>query len=280
VNYNTLNSSIPSNYIYALTCDGENNIWGGTSKAGFFKYNGTSWIVWDTTNSTLPTNRIKSIVCDINNKIWLSCMDDLREGAIFGGGIVCFDGSKMEIFNINNSGIQSNTIYNIYIDNANIVWLGTCGAGLVSFKNKSIWQSYNMSNSGIAFNIVKKVTKDILGNIWLGCDFSGVSVFNPDSFILSTNNINANISSIKIFPNPVYNDLYINFKSINEKKIQAKIFDLNGRLIHVFSAQSIDTGFQTLHYSLGGFLSLNQLYIFNVTSYNNQYNAKFLFLKK
>jgi ligand-binding sensor domain-containing protein len=280
LNYNKSNSSLPSNNIFSLTCDHLNNIWGGTP-SGFFKYSNSTWLIWNTSNSSLPTNTISSIACDSEDKIWLSCMDDNRYiGKEFGGGLVCFDGSKMDIYNISNSNIQSNTIFNIFIDSSDAVWLGTCGAGLVSFKNKSVWKSYEMSNSGIAFNDVQRVYKDKSGNIWLGHINAGVSVFNPDSFILSANKINENRTTFKIFPNPAYNDLYINFKSINEKKIQAKIFDLNGRLIHVFSAQSIDTGFQTLHYSLGGFLSLNQLYIFNVTSYNNQYNAKFLFLKK
>jgi hypothetical protein len=198
-------------------------------------------------------------------------------GGDFGGGLTCFDGHTMTTYNVANSGLLTNTIWDVFVDKNDIIWLATCGGGLMSFDKKDNWISYNVTNSGIANNIVQLIRQDKTGNFWLGHIDAGISVFNPDSYILSTNKITKENRSLSIFPNPVSDDLYINYYSTDNDEIQARIFDLNGKLIHIFPKQKISNNMQPIHYKLAGKLANGQLYIINVSNSTNQYSAKFLY---
>lgn len=277
-NYNTTNSAIPSNQVFQLVFDKENTLWGGSAN-GLFKFDGITWTVWNRTNSNIPTNVVVGLAFDYGNKLWFSCMDENRIiGIDYGGGLTCFDGQTMKTYKTNNSGLLTNTIWDVYIDAKGLVWLGTCGGGLMSFDKKDKWSSYNVTNSGIANNIVQWIRQDKSGNLWLGHIDAGISVFNPDSFNLSVNNKDERYLSLVLFPNPVNDDLYVNFKTNGEWNVQASVYDLNGKLIHVFSGQKTENGNQTLHYNLSGILISSQLYIIYLKFNNNQYYAKFLYL--
>lgn len=277
-NYNTSNSNIPSNNLFTIILDKENNLWGGSAK-GLFKFNGSEWTVWDTTNSNIPTNIVVGLAFDSENKLWFSCMDENRIiGGDYGGGLTYFDGQTMKTYKTNNSGLLTNTIWDVYIDAKGLVWLGTCGGGLMSFDKKDKWSSYNVTNSGIANNIVQWIRQDKSGNLWLGHIDAGISVFNPDSFNLSVNDQDERHLSLVVFPNPVNDDLYVNFKTSGEWNVQASVYDLNGKSIYVFPRQKTENGNQTLHFNLSGILTSNQLYIINLKVNNNQYNAKFLYM--
>ena len=277
VNYSTDNSTIPSNEVFQVVFDKENNLWGGSAN-GLFKFNGSEWTVMDTTNSAIPTNIIVGLAFDAENRLWFSCMDTLRKiGGDFGGGLTCFDGQTMTTYNMTNSGLLTNTIWDVFVDKNDVIWLATCGAGLMSFDKVDKWTSYNVTNSGIANNVVQLIRQDKTGNFWLGHIDAGISVFNPDSHILSTNRLAEENKSLSIFPNPVNDDLYINYCSNDNDEIQTRIFDLNGKLIHIFPEQKISNGKTSIHYNLNGILNTRQLYVIQISGKSDQYDSKFLY---
>ena len=277
-NYNTTNSAIPSNKINQLVFDYGNNLWGGSTN-GLFKFDGVTWTVWNRANSNIPTNLVYALAFDSSNTLWFSCMDEnWIFGVEFGEGLTCFDGQTMSTYKTDNSGLLSNTIGSVYVDKKDIVWLATYGAGLMSFDKTNKWTSYNVTNSGIASNVVQGIEQDKSGNLWMGHDDAGISVFNPDSFTLPVNDKDERYLSLVVFPNPVNDDLYVNFKTNGEWNVQASVYDLNGKLIHVFPGQKTVNGSQILHYNLRGILTSSQLYIIYLKFNNNQYYAKFLYL--
>lgn len=280
-NYNTGNSGIPSNEIFEIAFDKDNILWGGSSK-GLFKFDGANWTVWNTENSVIPTNIVNRLYIAPNNKIWFSCMDEDRIiGTEYGGGLTCFDGQTMITYNISNSGLLCNTIFGIYVDKNNIIWLATYTAGLMSFDtNKDKWTTYNVSNSGIANNFVQVITQDKLGKFWMGHNDAGISIFNPDSFQLSMNKINDCKISFQIFPNPVREELYVKVNTNVEKKIVAQIYDLNGRLICTFPNQKINQNNPTIHFKLQNVLQSNQMYILRLFCNSEHLSEKFLFDNK
>jgi len=279
-NYNTENSDIPSNEIFEITFDKDNILWGGSSN-GLFKFNGANWLVWNTENSAIPTNIVNGLYIAPNNKIWFSCMDEKRIAGIdYGGGLTCFDGQTMVTYNKSNSGLLANTIFGIYIDKNNTIWLATCGAGLMNFDTKDKWSAYNVTNSGIANNIVQGIKQDKSGNLWLGHIDAGISVFNPDSFQLSVDNINECNTSFVLFPNPVNDDLYIKFKTHNRKIIQARIYDLTGRLIFTLPNQEINQENSLIHFKIQNVVQNNQIYILKIICDTEQFSKKFLVEKK
>jgi len=276
-NYNMDNSAIPSNQITEFAFDKDNVLWGG-SLNGLFKFDGTNWTVWDTENSNIPTNLVNGLTIDAENKVWFSCMDEDRiVGREYGGGLTCFDGQTMTTYNINNSGLLSNTIFGIYIDEN--IWLATWGAGLMFFDKKDKWITYNVTNSGIANNLTQGITRDKEGNLWIGHNDAGISVFNPDSSIQPVNiyDFDKNNSSLFIFPNPVNNDLYLKLNTTAEKNIESHIYDLNGRLVLTLPNQTISQNNPVLHFQLQNLLQNNHIYILNINCDGKQFNAKFLF---
>jgi len=277
LNYNTSNSSIPSNEVLQIVCDKDNNIWGGTGN-GLFKFDGITWTVWNRTNSNIPTNVVVGLALDSENKLWFSCMDENRIiGGDYGGGLTYFDSQTMKTYNTNNSGLLTNTIFDVFIDEKGLIWLGTCGAGLVSFNRKSKWQSYNVTNSGIANNIVQLIKKDKLGNLWLSHVDAGVSVFNPNSFVLDTNEVNDDAKSLRVFPNPASNYLNLIFPKREGETIITNIFDLTGRLIHTFPLQVVYDTNQVFHYQLNYILRYGNLYIVQIVKKSGNLSAKFLY---
>lgn len=276
-NYTTENSLLPSNNVLQTASDKNNNLWGGTAN-GLFKFDEANWTVWDTTNSAIPTSVVNRLAIDSENKIWFSCMDELRiVGGEYGGGLTCFDGQIMKSYNMKNSGLLANTIFGIYIDENEKIWLATYGAGLMNFDQNNTWNSYNVTNSGIANNITNGVTKDEKGNFWIGHNDAGISVFNPDSLNSSAIQINKFNKSVFVFPNPANDNLYVRLK--DRKNIQAMICDLSGRLMYIFPAQEISQESSLIHFKLPYFLDGNQIYLLKIVCDAEQFGAKFFFDK-
>ncbi|HRO43362.1 MAG TPA: two-component regulator propeller domain-containing protein [Flavipsychrobacter sp.] len=192
--YNTSNSGIASNTIYAIAVDVQGNKWFGTD-AGVSKFNGTTWITYNTSNSGLANNSIFSIVMDVQGNIWFG-----------GGGISKFDGANWTSYKTNNSGLVSNVVYSIAIDSLGNKWIGTYHG--VSKFNDTTWTSYTINNSGLAHNSVQAIAIDGQGNKWFGTGGGGVSKFNGINWTTYS------ISNSQI----AYNNIYsISIDALNNK---------------------------------------------------------------
>lgn len=282
-NYNTGNSSIPSNYIGLIIFDNTGNLWGtlngqGISN-GLCKFDGSTWTVWNTSNSKIPTNIVSGMDVDSENNLWFSCMDEERiVGREYGGGLTCFDGNSMKTYNIYNSGLLCNTIFDVYVDRKDKIWLATSVAGLMNFDMKDKWKSFNTGNSGIAHNWVQQIKQDKEGNLWLGHPGAGVSVYIEDTLI-SNNSLKQHGSSFQIYPNPVSDILMINYSGNSKEEVIVEIFDINGRIIKKWNLQNICPENPFLKLNVLGLINENQVYILRVTSDKKQTSQKFLYKK-
>lgn len=283
-NYIAENSSLSSNIVFQIACDKDNNLWGGSAQ-GLFKFDGTNWTTWHTGNSAIPTNVVIELVIGSDNNIWFSCMDENRiVGGEYGGGLIKFDGQVMTTYNMNNSGLLRNTIFDI-LDDGDKLWLATYGAGLMSFDKTDKWESFNVTNSGIADNHVNGLLKDDKGNIWMGHIDAGISVFCPDSANqtgeLDFNKYNYNAGQrIIIYPNPVKNELFVKLNLPNEEIVEASIYDINGKLIQNIPKQNIKNESFLFHFRFQPGLEDNQILILSLkTKNNNIINRKFLYVK-
>ncbi len=95
-------------------------------------------------------------------------------------------------YQIFNSGIQSNSLSAIAVDNNNVKWIGSFDNGLIRFDELS-FTNYNSLNSAIPSNIINCVSVDKLNNVWVGTD-KGIGVFNGSSWIIYDVN-NSGLSS-------------------------------------------------------------------------------------
>lgn len=184
----------------------------------------------------MPTPFVVTMEFDSRNTLWLSCRDTIKYGAIgqiWGGGLTRFDGKSWQSFNIDNSGIPSNTIMDIAIDKNDHLWLATYGHVGITKYDGTNWKSYNQENSGIAWDEVSKITLDYGRDlIWLNhMNNSGISTaklnFKANSIYMPS--IDNAISSF-IYPNPAKDHIAFQLKE-DEIPEKAEVYDMSGRLI-------------------------------------------------
>jgi hypothetical protein len=79
-------------------------------------------------------------------------------------------------FKMSNSGIQSNQLSSIAIDNKGIRWIGSLDNGLIRFDDHN-FTNYNTSNSPIPDNFIRCLSVDVQDNVWVGTTY-GIGVFD------------------------------------------------------------------------------------------------------
>jgi len=112
--YNTSNSGLVDNYVYAIITDVQGNIWFGTN-GGISKFDGVNW-----TNYSYSTGlSVMSIAIDTYGNKWFG---------ISNGGIRKFDDTNWTVYNTTNSGLAFNSVSAIAIDALGNRWFGTQGS--------------------------------------------------------------------------------------------------------------------------------------------------------
>ena len=191
------NSPMNDNYILDILIDNENNSWIGTRKnvvkktdINFYSVfnkqanalakdnEGSIWLAFDTgdtcllkmdkeesiildsINSPFNTKKISItyLAFDNNNQLWISTN---------GSGLYNYDGISFTNFNIDNSNIPSNTVFQISFDKDNVLWGGSAN-GLFKYDgtNFTVWDTGNCS---IPTNVVNSLTIDSENKIWFSC---------------------------------------------------------------------------------------------------------------
>lgn len=207
VDYNAVNSKVPSNRFTKVACDKNDFVWAGTISEGLVRVKGDSFVTYNTNNSPLPGNRIRDIFVDNENNKWIGTEN----------GLVRIDDSGvMTLYNSSNSGLPNNFITTVNQDELGNIWIGTT-SGLVKYSSGS-FQVYNSQNSNMPWTWVQDV-KPAAPYIWTAID-SFVTRFDGNEFEIFTmeeNDIlNTNITGMDI--------------------------DKDGKLWVVFSAQGLGPG--------------------------------------
>lgn len=206
-NYTTANSNIPNDMVSAVAVDGNNNIWLATD-GGVAKFDGTNWTKYDVSNSGLPNDYIISIAVDNSNNIWAGtdgdgvlkfdgttwttynvtntsnlCDNAIHYIASSDDGYVWFGSwgngiSRLKLSDttwtkyvseLPSDGGSPASIYYIYIDNANHVWIAT-NLGLVYYDNSS----FTTITTGLSTLLTRSIAIDANNNKYIGLDMTGV----------------------------------------------------------------------------------------------------------
>jgi streptogramin lyase len=235
------NSPLRNYQINDLAIDKDDNLWGAAGGAGgreedetngcLFKYDGTDWTIYTGKNSGLPSGFVASIAFDSKNNLWINCRESGAIGREQGYGLTKFDGVAWTTYNINNSGLSSNSILDIVCDKEDNVWMATYGrVGITKYDGTS-WQSYNVGNSGIAFDEVSKITFDYYRDlIWLNHLFSGGLSTAKLNSSTAIPNILANKESFDIYPNPAKTTVSFRFNGDFVPET-VQVYEISGQLI-------------------------------------------------
>lgn len=89
-------------------------------------------------------------------------------------------------YQVFNSGISSNNLTAITIDQNNVKWIGSLDKGLIRYDEISFIK-YDMTNSSIPSNRINCIAIDNQNRVWVGTDF-GIGIFDGSSWIIYDRN--------------------------------------------------------------------------------------------
>lgn len=123
------NSGLVDYSVYLITQDIEGEIWAlladfdigpplfhsNWTQKKIFKFDGNDWIAQTALENSLPNTNISTMYFEENGTIWFGTSE----------GLIKYHQGNVDLFNVENSEIISNSVLNINIDNDQNVWIGT-----------------------------------------------------------------------------------------------------------------------------------------------------------
>lgn len=171
-NYNTLNSSIGSNFSDALLKTSSGTIIVGTDKGAYsFSKEQNNFV----RINVLPQTFFRALSEDANGSIW---------AGTYGNGVYKYNPgtNKAEhyVFAVkNNKSISSNIINYIYCASNKMIWLATEG-GLVKLDPVTGKMHLFTTKQNLPANVIYTIIEDDRKNLWISTS-KGLVRFNPDN---------------------------------------------------------------------------------------------------
>ncbi|WP_025145860.1 hybrid sensor histidine kinase/response regulator transcription factor [Pedobacter jeongneungensis] len=181
-------NSLSDNYVTTITEDLQHNLWIGTLHGGINLYDKST----NTCTRFLSNNGAKG---PVNNNIRI--LKTASSGKIWigtQGGLSILDPKTMQFSSYKHdpedkSSLSQNSIYSVFIDNANTVWIGTYfgGINMVSGYNTSFLNFQTTRyHSNINNNVVSGVREDNKHNLWIGTEGVGLNYFDREADVVTT----------------------------------------------------------------------------------------------
>jgi len=153
------------NWITTIIEDSKGAIWIGRDGYGACKYDGKAFVHF-LKKDGLYSNNVHKIIEDKEGNIWFGTRvaekDHPDSNKRFGkGGITKYDGTSF-VHYPEIEGINDNDVYEIYMDNAENLWIGTIRNGVYKFDGKE-FENYDIPKA------IVSILEDTKGNFWFGC---------------------------------------------------------------------------------------------------------------
>lgn len=120
--------------------------------------------------TNIKSNRVRKIIEDRHNNIWF--------GTYNGLSILHPNGTISSYDTKNTKGIKHSSIYDIYIDSKNGIWIGTW-SGTLSYLNAYDNHFTHISTDHGLSNAVVSSINEGNGLIWIGTEGGGLNTYNP-----------------------------------------------------------------------------------------------------
>ncbi|MBN1781681.1 hypothetical protein JW948_11185 [bacterium] len=195
-------TSISGNAVNAIFEDGKGNLWIGTNDHGLNLYNArnSGFIRLDMDRTVPRSSRVRGLAEDDKGNLWIGTR----------GGLYLKDPESMTFRRYAHSEhdfsrLTDNSIYDLYIDCSQVLWIGTYAGGTnFADLNQKAFVHYSAERSDPYYlnnNIVFSLCEDRKGNLWIGTENGGLNYLDretdtfsylmhqPDRNSVSSNNI-------------------------------------------------------------------------------------------
>ena len=154
--YDTSNSGLMDNDLWAVVVDHDGNKWLGTLKYGLIKFDGDTFTVFNKENSAIKGDCVTTLFVDSKGNLW-------AEYSRPEEGIVKFDGENWTVFTAASLGVESIDVRDIREASDGAIWLAFPDKAVI-YKDGS-WSTMKIPYDNI---LCMDVRED--GTIAVGCD--------------------------------------------------------------------------------------------------------------
>jgi ligand-binding sensor domain-containing protein len=180
------NTGIPGSIVRLAKFDPSGNLWVAArwpfwGEGGISKFDGVKWTAYSNVDSWMPSDIVNSVAFGQNGITWIGT----------DSGLIRFDGTNAQLFNMNNAPFPSNNIFSIEIDGAGNIWfisksVSTIAHAVIKYDGTN-WTIYNSSNSGIPYFDITTLGIDQNNNVWVGTWALGIARFNGSTWTVYNN---------------------------------------------------------------------------------------------
>lgn len=195
--FETIEKSIES-----MVTGKDNSIWIGTSSSGLLKLSSNDDI-YSIEKFSITQKRILSLAEKTNGNILCGTEND----GLFEINYNTKKVSNYQQDKLNDRGVKSNSIWTVFTDDKNRIWLGYYNQGIDVHddnynKFNTIESSLNLTNS-LNKNSVTGIVKDRKGRFWISMFDGGVDVYDPEEKVFvnlfdQNNNISKGLDRLAI----------------------------------------------------------------------------------
>lgn len=146
-----------------------------------FEFNDTDFITHCDPEGKLKNTGVYAIAVDSQKNKWVGTSDLYYTKS---WGVARYDGTNWDFFNTSNSGIVSNNVEAIAVEDNGCIWFGT-PSGVSCFDGVN-WTTYNTNNSGLLYNYITSIAIDKQGQKWFGTYRYGLSMFDGENWTAYT----------------------------------------------------------------------------------------------
>ena len=221
--FNSTNSALPANSIYAFSFDKNGGLWVGTFGSGLaYRKNSGEWTLVNTTNSPLPDNFITALLIDEQDGLWIGTEN---------GGLAYRDiNNEWQIFNIDNSALPYNSIRVLIVGDSKGIWIGTGHwfgskdeGGLAHLGVNHEWQVFTTANSKLPNNNIRALLSDDNAGLWIGTSQQGIGLEKRGGLVYRNSE-----GKWRLFPEPPENlSLEV---TLSYSRVNSLLADGNGGL--------------------------------------------------
>lgn len=176
-------NGLNSNNILSLFCDSLGNIWVGTADAGLCKFNPDRLLFTQYKKNSghgLKSNVIRSIVSAPAGKLWIG-----TDAGLYLLDPVSDTFTEYSFQPDRPQGLSDNTIWWLYTDRLDILWIGTRNGGLNRFDPQTqkfiVYKNDPQTVNSMPANGIWCIYEDRADRLWLGTAGGGLILFGRNS---------------------------------------------------------------------------------------------------